>query len=303
MIINCDGTSILEEKFVYSDKFQSVICIAKHSESATALKKLNINVLLSSNSMHDSGTRFENHTDIDYIMINIPELAGDDIKQHKVEIFLTQNALLLLCDDEKIRANVNESVKNQLRIEPPEKVLRDFITEILSEDSKQNLLIEEHLEKLEDDVTEDVQRDYVETFSSIRKKLIFLKRYYESLVSLLEDLEENVNDLICKDQLRFFGFLTNRAERIYQNIISLNDYLSQIRDSYQAQVDIQLNKTMRLFTVVTTIFLPLTLVAGWYGMNLKMPEYQFEFAYPVLIFISIVIIIISVLIFKKKKWF
>ena len=64
-----------------------------------------------------------------------------------------------------------------------------------------------------------------------------------------------------------------------------------------------MNKTMQLFTVVTTIFLPLTLIAGWYGMNFKnMPELQLKYGYFVIIGISIAIVIVLVYWFKKKKY-
>ena len=56
-------------------------------------------------------------------------------------------------------------------------------------------------------------------------------------------------------------------------------------------------------TVITSIFMPLTLIAGWYGMNFKyMPELEHEAAYPIVIAVSIVIVIVCLIFFKKKKW-
>lgn len=60
---------------------------------------------------------------------------------------------------------------------------------------------------------------------------------------------------------------------------------------------------MTLLTVVTTIFMPLTLIAGWYGMNFKyMPEFEWRLGYPVVILVSILIVIFCLILFKKKKW-
>ena len=76
----------------------------------------------------------------------------------------------------------------------------------------------------------------------------------------------------------------------------------QIRELYQSQIDIQQNKVMSILTVVTTIFLPLTLIAGWYGMNFpNMPEFQWKYAYPVVIAVSVFIILLEIFFFKKKK--
>ena len=60
---------------------------------------------------------------------------------------------------------------------------------------------------------------------------------------------------------------------------------------------------MKIFTVITTIFLPLTLVVGWYGMNVKMPEYDWTYGYLYVIIISIVLVLVSIYIIRKKKWF
>ena len=76
----------------------------------------------------------------------------------------------------------------------------------------------------------------------------------------------------------------------------------QVRDLYQAQLDIKQNRIMTVLTVVTTIFMPLTLIAGWYGMNFRyMPELESRWGYPIVIAVSLLIAIVSLIFFKKKK--
>ncbi len=80
----------------------------------------------------------------------------------------------------------------------------------------------------------------------------------------------------------------------------LLEYAQQVRDAYQAQVDDAQNKNMQFLTVISTIFFPLTLITGWYGMNFEnMPE--LESGYPFVIILSLVVIIICIWIFRKKK--
>ena len=73
---------------------------------------------------------------------------------------------------------------------------------------------------------------------------------------------------------------------------------------YQTEVSVRQNDIMKVLTIVTTIFLPLSLLTSWYGMNFKyMPELGTKYGYYVIILVSIIIVVISVAIFKKKKIF
>ena len=85
--------------------------------------------------------------------------------------------------------------------------------------------------------------------------------------------------------------------------MNLRESVTQVRESYQAQVDINLNHIMRIFTVITTICLPLTLIVGWYGMNFDMPEYNWNHSYGMVIILSIAVVSMSIIFFKKKGWF
>jgi magnesium transporter len=93
------------------------------------------------------------------------------------------------------------------------------------------------------------------------------------------------------------------VDRLYHSVLNLRDYVTQVREAYQAEVDIGLNNIMKLFTVLTAVFLLLTLLVGWYGMNLQMPEFKWAFGYPLVIIIAVAIVVFCLVIFKKKKWF
>ena len=84
---------------------------------------------------------------------------------------------------------------------------------------------------------------------------------------------------------------------------NLQAIVSQMQDTYQAQLSIQQNDLMKVFTIVTAIFLPLTLLAGWYGMNFAdMPELHWRYGYPAVAGVSLAIVLGLVWFFKRKKW-
>ena len=84
---------------------------------------------------------------------------------------------------------------------------------------------------------------------------------------------------------------------------SLLDYTVQIRDTYQSRLDVKQNHIMTVLTIVTTVFMPLTLIVGRYGMNFRyMPELESVWGYPIVIAVSALIVIASMVFFKRKKW-
>ena len=115
-------------------------------------------------------------------------------------------------------------------------------------------------------------------------------------------LEENENGIYTEGQLSFFHVLTVRAERLISGVRALNESLTQLREMLDAQLNYALNNIMKVFTVITTVFLPLTLIVGWYGMNFRhMPELEWEYAYPLLAGFCVVLVAGVLYYFKKKK--
>lgn len=163
--------------------------------------------------------------------------------------------------------------------------------------------IEKEIMDLEQALIATGKRDCVSEIISLRKRLMVLKKYYEQLLNVLDILIENENGIFDGKTLRSFKMLYRRTERRFQNVLNLREYVTQVRESYEAEVDISLNTTMKIFTVVTTIFLPLTLIVGWYGMNFHIPEYDWKHGYLFVTMISVGCILAVIAIFKKKKWF
>ena len=83
----------------------------------------------------------------------------------------------------------------------------------------------------------------------------------------------------------------------------LRESVAHLREAYQSQLSIRQNDLMKVFTVVTAVFLPLTLLTGWYGMNFaSMPELHWRYGYPAVIVLGIAIVGGLLYWFKRKKW-
>ena len=212
---------------------------------------------------------------------------------------------IVFIDDSGAAENIIENIKSTKKWRMPslERFIYDFLDQIVKYDLRLMEKYDMELDKMERDIVnenEDIVSDMV---NDIRSNIRDLRTHYEQLIDLGQELEENENNFFKQENLRYFRLFLNRMARLYDKSTSIQDYTMQIRDIYKAHLDIKQNRIMTILTVITTIFLPLTLIVGWYGMNFRyMPELEWRWGYPLIIGISILIVVISILYFKKKKW-
>jgi magnesium transporter len=96
---------------------------------------------------------------------------------------------------------------------------------------------------------------------------------------------------------------TERVIRLQDTVTGQREYVTQLRDLIQSHLAERQNRIMTVLTVITSIFLPLTLIAGWYGMNFRyMPELDWRWSYPAVLVVSVLIVVFCLVLFKKKKW-
>ena len=116
----------------------------------------------------------------------------------------------------------------------------------------------------------------------------------------MELLTENENDIFDEDDIKHLKSITFRVERYSSNITYLNDYINNVKDSYTSKMDLSMNNTMKILTVITAIFTPITIITGWYGMNFNnMPELEWNFGYIYVIVLSLTSIILGFIIFRR----
>lgn len=253
--------------------------------------------------------RLEVYDDISFGVLNMISHNGTWFEAHELNFYIAQNLLVFVTKEknkliDQIKSELLENSKHTANYTINEsKILYMLLDRLTSMDNVILKKIEANIAALEEKVIKGEDKDFTIEIIQLRKKLLFLKRHYEPLIDIAESLEENENGLIDSGAIRYFTILVNRMQRLNNNVLNLRDYITQVREAYQAQVDIKLNKTMKLFTVVTTIFLPLTLIAGWYGMNFKyMPELSWVHGYPFVIGISLAVVVVCLVYFRRHNY-
>lgn len=184
-----------------------------------------------------------------------------------------------------------------------EKVIFGILEKLLEGGSAILEKTEEKIMELEEQIVNGkIDKNLNREIFERRNRLTMLKTYYDQLVELGGELQENENALFEEENLRYFKIFTDKAGRLSLNTQTLCENLIHLREALDASLNYSMNRSMRVFTVVSIIFLPLTLIVGWYGMNFTtMPELTWKYGYLFVILLSIGVLSFCLFYFKKKK--
>ncbi|MDO5156817.1 MAG: CorA family divalent cation transporter [Eubacteriales bacterium] len=196
-----------------------------------------------------------------------------------------------------------EKNDNGLKHAVPELFLYHFLDDLMVDDRTFLENMEIQMSALETRMlSERVNPAFVDEILGIKKELMYIWNYYEQLIDVGEVLRDNENDMFPEENVRKFGIFVNRVKRINENVRDLKEYTVQLQETHDAMLDYNLNNIMKLFTVVTTIFLPLTLIVGWYGMNFQnMPELTWKYGYLGVIVFSAIVVGVCFGLFRKHR--
>ena len=302
----------------YKIKETLVECIAEEAKSLDAQYV----VLLTSEEWENTKDSFEMYIDIDLDLgdrvetraevnydsltgcFSIPDRKNISGQAHSFFFVLDEKGIVII-DDEGYAAGLIHQISQTRRWKLPslERFLYDFLELIIAQDLNYLGDIDHRLNQIEDNVIREKHSDFPPELNDFRGDLLDLRVHYEQLIDVAQELEENENGFFKQENLRYFRLFRDRVERLQEVVRSLRDYILQIRDLIQTQIDVRQNNIMTHLTIVASIFMPLTLIAGWYGMNfLYMPELSFRYSYLIVILVSIAIVVFFLIYFKKKKW-
>lgn len=219
--------------------------------------------------------------------------------------YLLTKKQLVLCDDSSaVHTMIQKLIKEKIPVENSTGMVFYALLELLiAKDMHHIQELEDRLGKMEDETLDGNIKTFNSRMLPLRKEIASWIRYYTQLTDVLCELQENENKYFTDSELRAFRMIEKRIDRLKAESQSLREYRLQVQELFQTEIDIRQNHIMKILTIVTTIFFPLSLLASWYGMNFKnMPELGWKYGYPVMIVVSLFVIFISLLIMKKKKF-
>ena len=252
-------------------------------------------------------TSMDVYDEFSFGMINIVDILNLSTRRNRIGFFIKKNLFVvvkIIDKEDSIRQMFLDAIGRFRQNATMEKVIYGVLERLLSSGNRGLVMTERQIIAMEREVVNGkVDSELNTEIFDLRNRLSTLKNYYEQLIDIGESLQENENDLFEEEDLRYFKIFTDKSERLSNNTQLLCDNLIHLREAMDATLNYNLNNTMKLFTMVTIIFQPLTLIVGWYGMNFKyMPELGWKFGYLYVIVLSIVVVGVILYWFKKRKF-
>ena len=163
--------------------------------------------------------------------------------------------------------------------------------------------LDEIIDPLENNILFNSNKEMLQTVQQIRRGLISMKRNISPLRELLATIQRADTPLLHEKTLRYYGDVYDHVLRVTDSLESYRERISAMHDIYLSSISNKLNETMKILTIFASIFIPLTFIAGIYGMNFEyMPELKWRWGYPAVWAIFIMISAGLLIFFKRKKW-
>jgi magnesium transporter len=161
----------------------------------------------------------------------------------------------------------------------------------------------EKIEFLEDELVTNPTIATLQEIHKLKRDMIFLRKSVWPLREAISRLERGGSPLIKEGTAIYFRDVYDHTIQIIDAIETSRDMLSGMLDIYLSSVSNRMNEVMKVLTIIATIFIPLTLIAGIYGMNFRyMPELESQWSYPLVLLVMLGIGILMLIYFRKKRW-
>ena len=253
--------------------------------------------------------KIEDHGEYLYIVL---KMVDYDEKQKAIDMEQVSLILMPRCviTFQEKPGDVFEPVRNRLRGGKGRirKAGPDYLAYALLDAvvDRYFLLLEklgDEVEALEEKILADPGSETVRELHGLKREMIFLRRAAWPMREIVARLERGGSELVDSGTEVYLRDLYDHAVQVIDSIETLRDLLSGLLDIYLSSVSNRMNEVMKVLTIIATIFIPLTFIAGVYGMNFSyMPELEIPWAYPAVWAIMIALAAGMLVFFRKKKW-
>lgn len=256
--------------------------------------------------------KFEPYDKQLFLIDVLPQQVGNRIEFEQISIFIGPSYVISFHDgDDDIFAPVRNRIhdgKGRIRVGSEDYLaycLADLIVDIGFPVMERYA---EMIESLEDSIFEHKADNPITEIHNIRRELIAMRRQVRHQTDMLFELLREGHELMEAENIPYWRDAADHSQRVLDNLETYLDMTSSLLDTHISLVSHRLNDVMKVLTIISTIFIPLSFMAGLYGMNFdtesrwNMPELAFEYGYVTLLGAMAIVVVGMLIYFKKKDW-
>lgn len=248
--------------------------------------------------------------DYDDYVVSIMRMLYYDTEMHSEQLTIVLRDNMVISFQEVHSGDAFDLVRNRIR-QPKGKMRKlkaDNLYYALHDavvDCYFNVIekLGDQIEQLEDELVEDPQRSTLNRLHHMKRQVIYIRKVVWPVRELIGNIQRSETPLVSEAIEIYFRDVQDHSIRVIDSVETYRDLLASMMDIYLSSVSNKMNEVMKVLTIISTIFIPVTFIAGVYGMNFKyMPELSSPWGYWLTWLIMIVIMASLVYFFRKKKW-
>ncbi len=253
--------------------------------------------------------KFEEYTQGNFLILKALSFDAQTKKIHKEHIgmYFTSSFLITFQETssdvfESVRRRIN-TAKGRIRERKADYLAYALVDVVVDNYFLVMDQVEEVIEALEDNITSTQEMTNKSEIHALKKELLVIRKSIAPLREAIGRFYKSDSSVIAAENSVFLRDLYEHTIQIMDSVESYRDMLNGLQDLLMTEVSFKMNKVMQLLTLISVIFIPLTFLAGIYGMNFEyIPELQYRYGYFVLLGVMFVLFIILLYLFKRKRW-
>ncbi|MEK4299552.1 magnesium/cobalt transporter CorA [Oceanobacillus sp. FSL W8-0428] len=280
---------------------------ATSEESELLASKFHFNTLAIEDTIKTvSRPKFKEYQEYQFLVLHL--INPKDYRAQAINLFMKDNILVTYHQDRlKKLGNIEKAIQRRSpsQLVTPADIAFIILDLIVDSYFEYVYHIEDEVFSFEDrHVNDATDNKLMEDVFQIRSLIIKLKRVTVPMQELIQHVKDETSFIKTKKQKMYIHHIEDHIIKQMHIIKSAQEMTGDIRDNYDSLNSYRLNNVMKILTLVSVIFLPLTLITGIYGMNFRnMPELQWDFGYFAVLAVMLFISVILIIYFKFKKWF
>lgn len=253
--------------------------------------------------------KFEDFSNYLYLTLKMLDINRKDssIESEQISIIIGKNFVLTFQEKEGdvfnlIRDRLRHA-KGRIRKQGPDYLAYSLLDAIVDNYFAILENIGDRISGIEDEIIDNPPQHTLKTINILKQDLITIRKSIWPLRDTINGIQRSENVLIHKSSALFFRDVYDHTVQVIDTIETYRDIVSGMISIYLTSLSNRMNDVMKVLTIIATIFIPLTFIAGVYGMNFKyMPELDSPLGYPVIVISMGIIAVVMLIFFKKKKW-